>query len=182
MTLSNYMKTATNKRLLISESRGDSNRCTPCRGNPTNTTRTLPTPVHVRPAYTSCGRYPYVATFHEAPTDLDRSHCSQEKGLPTQSTACRLTDPWICTQLLSQTSQWSRGCKPSSWRWPTTRFTGPISLACDRYVQYLLVGVNRTVLNRHWWGLEVPASTYPLPDLPNQLSPLFPSGPTRSPF
>jgi hypothetical protein len=28
------VKTATNKRLLISESRGDSNRCTPCRGNP----------------------------------------------------------------------------------------------------------------------------------------------------
>jgi hypothetical protein len=26
--------TATNKRLLISESRGDSNRCTPCRGKP----------------------------------------------------------------------------------------------------------------------------------------------------
>jgi hypothetical protein len=25
---------ATNKRLLISESRGDSNRCTPCRGKP----------------------------------------------------------------------------------------------------------------------------------------------------
>jgi hypothetical protein len=29
-----YVKTATNKRLLISESRGDSNRCTPCRGKP----------------------------------------------------------------------------------------------------------------------------------------------------
>jgi hypothetical protein len=26
--------TAINKRLLISESRGDSNRCTPCRGKP----------------------------------------------------------------------------------------------------------------------------------------------------
>jgi hypothetical protein len=26
--------TATNKRLLISESRGDSNRCTPCKGKP----------------------------------------------------------------------------------------------------------------------------------------------------
>jgi predicted DCC family thiol-disulfide oxidoreductase YuxK len=26
--------TATNKRLLISESRGDSNRCTPCMGKP----------------------------------------------------------------------------------------------------------------------------------------------------
>jgi hypothetical protein len=33
-----------------------------------------------------------VVTFHEAPIDLDRSHCSREKGLPTQSTARRLTD------------------------------------------------------------------------------------------
>jgi hypothetical protein len=29
-----YVKTATNKRLLISESDGDSNQCTPCRGKP----------------------------------------------------------------------------------------------------------------------------------------------------
>jgi hypothetical protein len=32
MQLSSYVKTITNKRLLIYESRGDSNRCTPCRG------------------------------------------------------------------------------------------------------------------------------------------------------
>jgi hypothetical protein len=32
--LINYVKTATNKRLLISESRGDSNRCLPNRGKP----------------------------------------------------------------------------------------------------------------------------------------------------
>jgi hypothetical protein len=29
-----YVMSVTNKRLLISESRGDSNRCTPCRGKP----------------------------------------------------------------------------------------------------------------------------------------------------
>jgi hypothetical protein len=56
-----------------------------------------------------CGQSPYVATFREAPTDLDRSHCSRENGLPTQSIAHRLTDPWVRTQLLSQTIQWSRG-------------------------------------------------------------------------
>jgi hypothetical protein len=33
-----------------------------------------------------------IATFHEPPTDLDGSHCSREKGLPTQSTARRLTN------------------------------------------------------------------------------------------
>jgi hypothetical protein len=32
MALISYMKTATNKRLLISESHDDSNQCTPCRG------------------------------------------------------------------------------------------------------------------------------------------------------
>jgi hypothetical protein len=157
----------------------------PAGENPTNTTRTLPTPVHIRPAYASCGRSLYMATFREAPIDLDRSQCSQEKGLPTQSTARQLTDPWVRTQLLSQTSQWSRGHKPSSWRWSTTRFTGPISPACDRYVQYLLMGANQTVLNRHRRRLQpwrCWLATYPLPNLPNQLSPLSPSGLTRSPF
>jgi hypothetical protein len=157
----------------------------PAGENLTNTTCTLPTSVHVRPAYASCGRSPYVATFREAPTDLGRSHGSREKGLPTQSTARRLTDTRVRTQLLFWTSEWSRGHKPSSWRWPTTRFIGPISLTCDRYIQYLLTGANRTVLNRPRRGLQpwrYRLATYPLPDLPNQLSPFSTNGPARSPF
>jgi hypothetical protein len=153
--------TATNKRLLISESRGDSNRCTPYRGNPINTTHTLLTPVHVRPTYASCGRPSYVATFREASTDLDRSYCSREKGLPTQSAARRLIDPRVRTELLSWASQWSRGRRSSSWWWSTTRFTGPISPACDRYVQYLLMGANRTVLNRHRRGYNLGVAALP---------------------
>jgi hypothetical protein len=39
--------------------------------NPTNTTHTLPTPVHVRLVYASCGRSSYAATFHTDPTELD---------------------------------------------------------------------------------------------------------------
>jgi hypothetical protein len=117
--------------------------------NPTNTTRTLSTPVHVCTAYASYGRSPYVATFRETSTDLDRSHCSREKGLLTQSTVRRLTDLWVHTQLLCRANQWSRGRKSSSWRWPTTRFIGPISPSCDRYVQYFLTGANSSVLNRH---------------------------------
>jgi hypothetical protein len=65
----------------------------PAGENPTNTTRTLPTLVHVRPVYASCGWSPYVTTFHGTPTYLDRSHCSRKKGLPTQSTTRQLTDP-----------------------------------------------------------------------------------------
>jgi hypothetical protein len=65
------------------------------------------------------------------------------------------------------------------------QFIGLISPACDRYVQYLLAWANRTVLNQHRRGLQswrCQLATYPLPDLPNQLSPLSLSGPARSPF
>jgi hypothetical protein len=40
--------------------------------NPTNMIRTLSTPVHIRPTYASCGQSPYVTTFHESSTELDR--------------------------------------------------------------------------------------------------------------
>jgi hypothetical protein len=155
----------------------------PVGENPTNTTRTLFTPVHIRPTYIFCGWSPYVTTFHEAPTDGQIPLLPRKKVLPTQSTARQLTDPQVRTQLLSRASQWSRGRKPSSWRWPTTRFIGPISPACDRYVQYLLMGANRTVLNRHRRGLQpwrCWLTIYPLPDHPNQLFPLSPNGSTRS--
>jgi hypothetical protein len=122
--------------------------------NPTNTTCTLPTLVHVCPTYASCGRSLYVATFHETLTDLDRSHYSWEKGLSTQSTARWLTDPRVHNQLLCWASQWSRGRKSSSCQWLTTRFTGSISPTCDRYVQYLLAGANPSFLNRHRRGLQ----------------------------
>jgi hypothetical protein len=39
--------------------------------------------------------------------------------------------------------------KPIFCSQPGTRLTGPISLACDWYVQYLLVGSNPSVLNWH---------------------------------
>jgi hypothetical protein len=38
---------------------------------------------------------------------VGQSHCTREKRLLTQSTARWLTDPWVCTQFLSQASQWS---------------------------------------------------------------------------
>jgi hypothetical protein len=95
---------ATNKRLIISESRGDSNRCTPYRENLINTTHTLPTPVHVCPVYASCGQSTYVATIHEVINSDGQSYCSREKGHPIQSTARRLIDSCVHTQFLSQGS------------------------------------------------------------------------------
>jgi hypothetical protein len=35
-----------------------------------------------------------------------------------------------------------------------SRLTGPISPACDRYIQYLLTGANPSVLNQHRQGLQ----------------------------
>jgi hypothetical protein len=66
--------------------------------------------------------------IHSAP--VDRSACSYSASLPSQPM-----------------KQW--GAKPSIYQRPTTRLTGPILTACDRYVQYLLTGTNPSVLNRH---------------------------------
>jgi hypothetical protein len=52
----------------------------PAGETPTNMTRTLPTPVHVRPAYAFCGWSPYVATLHEPPTELDGVTAPEKKG------------------------------------------------------------------------------------------------------
>jgi hypothetical protein len=56
-----------------------------------------------------------------------------------------------------------------------TRLTGPISPACNQYVQYLLTGVNPSVLNRHRWGYNLTGVGLPtsLPDLPNRWSHTF---------
>jgi hypothetical protein len=146
--------TSTNKRLLISESRGDSNRCTPCRGKPDQHATWFPRSVCVCSKTIRISRGPHIATLRETLTDLDRSHYSWEKGLPTQTTTRRLTDPGVRTQFLPWANQWSRGHKPSFYRWPTTRLTGPISPARDWYIQYMLAGANPLVLNRHRRGLQ----------------------------
>jgi hypothetical protein len=85
MALMSYMKTATNKWLLMYESRNNLNRCTPYRGKPT-----WPSSIRI-------SRGQRIATFRMSPTDFDGSHCSREKRLPTQSIAYRLTDLRVCT-------------------------------------------------------------------------------------
>jgi hypothetical protein len=50
------------------------------------------------------------------------------------------------------------------------QFTGLITPAYDRYVQYLLTGVNPSALNQHMWGvIALKVSTFhtALHDLPN---------------
>jgi hypothetical protein len=160
--------TGRNKWLLISESRGDSNRCTPYRENSTNTQRTLSAPVHERPAYAFYGQSPYVTTFHWFPRSQNRP-LHPEEVLATKD---RLAQPssWVASFLLPCDSPGvrERGFVPMVTQ--LHQLTGPISPACNRYVQYLLTGDNRTVLNRHrrWlqpWRCRL--ATYPLFDLPN---------------
>jgi hypothetical protein len=105
MQLISYVKTAINKRLLISESHGDSNRCTPCRGNPDQHTTRFPRTVRVwfKTIHISCGQH--IETFHTVINRFEQIHCPREEGLPTQSIARQLIDPWVRTQLLSHNSQ-----------------------------------------------------------------------------
>jgi hypothetical protein len=76
----------------------------PAGENPTNTPRMLPTPVHVRPVYASCGWSPYEATFHESSIELSRP-TAPEKKAPDTIHSASLTDLWVRTQLFSLASQ-----------------------------------------------------------------------------
>jgi hypothetical protein len=145
--------TTKNKRLLISESHGDSNWCTPCRGKPDQHATRFPCSVRVCSMTIHISRGPHIATFRIVVNRFERVHCTWEEGLATQSTARRLTDLRVHTQPLSHNSPWSSGEKSSFYWHPTTRLTMPISPACDRYVQYLLTGTNPSVLNQHSRGL-----------------------------
>jgi hypothetical protein len=90
-----------------------------------------------------------------------------------------LTTIWsaVNTQLLSHNSQWGSEVKTSLCWQPATRLTGPISPTCDRYVQYLLTGVNSSILNWHRRGIQhwrrrlstYHSPTFPTDDLPFHL-------------
>jgi hypothetical protein len=161
--------------VLISESYGDSNRCTPYRGKHDQHAIHIPRSVRVWSQTIHISRGQHIAIFHESPTDLDGSHCSQEKGLPTQSPAHRSTDPRVCTQFLSQANQWSSRLKPSFCRWQATRLTGPISPACNQYVQYLLTEANHRSLIDTGGGYSLEGAGFPY-------ATPQPSQPTVSPF
>jgi hypothetical protein len=144
---------ATNKRLLISESRGDLNRCAHYRGNLIHMTCTLPMPVYVCHLYALCGQFSYVATFYADPTELDRFTALEKKapdfisqpGWVVHGTHLSFSpNTTIEAVCLSQTSVDEQA----------TRLTRPISPAWDQYIQYLLAGANSSVLNWHKRGRQ----------------------------
>jgi hypothetical protein len=167
--------TIMNKRLLISESHGDSNWCTPCRGKPDQHDMYI---FHASPHTPGVRFLRAVLIRGNLSWDADRfgqiTLLLRKRAPDTihNTSADQSMGPYPAS-LLSQPMK--QGVQPSSCWWPTTRFTGLISPACDRYGQYLLTEANQSVLNRHRWGLQHwrwQLATYPLPDLPNQLSPL----------
>jgi hypothetical protein len=103
-----YVMSATNKWLLISESRDDLNRCTPYMGKPDQHATRFSRSVHVWSTSIRISRGPHIATFHTVVNRFEQIHCTQEEGLPIQSTAHRLTDPRVHTHLLSHN-------KPRRW-------------------------------------------------------------------
>jgi hypothetical protein len=55
----------------------------------------------------------------------------------------------FATQFLSQHNHWSSNESQASVDYRIHWFTGPITPACDLYVQYLLTGGNPSILNWH---------------------------------
>jgi hypothetical protein len=78
--------------------------------NPTNTPRTLPTPIHIHLAYASYEQSPYVTTFHESSIELSRPAAPEKKGSwhNSQRVADRSTGPYptsLPSQLMKQWGQ-----------------------------------------------------------------------------
>jgi hypothetical protein len=117
--------------------------------------------------YLSCSLH--MKIFHADPIELYRPYCSWEKGLLSQSPACRLTDPQVRHPVFSPNNHWSTKESQHLLMNMLHRFTGLISLACDQYVQYLLTEASPLVLNWHIQGLPPWRSR-----LSTSLSPPFP--------
>jgi hypothetical protein len=172
-----------NKRLLISESHGDSNRCTCYMGKSDQHATRFPRSVRVWPSTIciSCGSY--MATFHTVVNIFEQIYCPWE-GLPTQSIAHQLTDSRVRIQLLSHNSQWSNE-KKSIFCWqPTPRLIGPINTSMGLVRSILTRGVNSSVLNQHRRGLQpwrCRLSTYHSSTFLTDGLHFPPKGPARSP-
>jgi hypothetical protein len=149
---------------------------------PTNMTRMLPMSVHVCPTYASLGWSPYVVTFHETLTDLDRFHFSGEKGSRHNplhaSWPIRESIPSFSPEPANEAGgvrQTSVGDQllglPGPYHWHTIGTFNTCSLGPTHQSFTDIDGVT---------ALEVPAFHIALPDLSNQLSPISPKDPARS--
>jgi hypothetical protein len=159
-----------NKRLLISDNHSDSDRCTPCKGKPdqhdTYASRASPHTPGVR-----CLRaVPVCGNLSWATDRVGQSHCSREKGLPTQSSARRLTDPRVRTQFLSRANQWSSGESQTSINSRLLDLPGP-------YHRHAIGTFNTCSWGPTEWSLTDTGGGYNLEgaDLPHTHSSTFPT-------
>jgi hypothetical protein len=106
----------------------------------------LPTPVHVRPAYASCGQSPYVATFHESSTELSRPTAPEKKGSRhnPQCAADRSVGPYPASLLIQPMKQW--GQSQASINGRLLGLLGP-------YHQYAIVTFNTCSRGPTEWSL-----------------------------
>jgi hypothetical protein len=79
--------TTTKKRLVISESRCDLNRCTPYREKSDQHVTRFSRSVRVWSMIKRNSHGPHIAIISVVVNRVEQGHCSREKGLPTQSTA-----------------------------------------------------------------------------------------------
>jgi hypothetical protein len=68
--------TGTNKRLLISESHDNSNRCTPSRGKPDQHATRFPLSVHVWSKTIRISRNPHIAIFCTVINRFEQINCT----------------------------------------------------------------------------------------------------------
>jgi hypothetical protein len=154
----------------------------PVGENSTNMPRTLPTPVHARLAYAFCKQSPYVTIFHWLSRSQNK-HLHPEEVLTTKD---RLThsSSWVGSFSLPCDSPRVGEISFGPMVTQLLQLTGPISPACDRYVQYFLAGVNPSVLNQHRRGLQswrCRLVTYHSPTFPTSCLYFPPKGPAQSP-
>jgi hypothetical protein len=148
--------TATNKWLLISESHGDSNRCTPCRETrPTRHTHlTLSLCIVLDHTYLTWSTHSNLSwvidRFRRIPL-LPRKRNSRLHSWHAGRPICG--SPSSFSPTLNYRS--SR-LKPSFYRQQATKLIRPISPVCNRYIQYLLTRANPSIYNRHMRGLQPP--------------------------
>jgi hypothetical protein len=120
----------------------------PAWENLTNMTRTLPTLVHVCPSYTFCGRSPYVATFHDSPTELDRVTAAKKNSSQhnTQHVGWAICGsvPSFSPEPTNEAVKKVKHLLTSSYWAYRTHITGMRSIHL-----ILAHGANPSVLNRH---------------------------------
>jgi hypothetical protein len=98
------------KWLLISESRSDLNRCTPCRGKLDKHATRFPRSVHVCSRTICISRGPHIATLHTSSTALDRVTAPEKKAPDTihSTPADRSVGPYPVSLLSQQMKQWRK--------------------------------------------------------------------------